>query len=164
MADANATVAVVGIAGTLVGALAGPALAARLNARREREAKLRDLHVELYGQALLYAHRTDRHMDVLVWPELDHPANDAPSTAWPVSQISAGMILFGHRPVREAWLELLAMEVSIDEDVANNYPELKYDPEFKNEGIPDDAASITAIRRAVTTLSLAAREAVGVGD
>lgn len=143
-----------GIAATVITALGVPFLAAQ---RAEKE-WLRQQRVNLYQEAMLHAHllsvgaarATD---DTVGWHRYERGGS---AKLTPSDELTARMDLLAHQEVADAWHALTEAQESLEWHVIEEIGDPTTD-------LPDTTPQVIEVRRAVTALRTACREAIGAG-
>jgi hypothetical protein len=109
--DATTTIAIAGIAATLIGTLAaglgGPLLQSRSAARHEREQRLHAERIQIYTEAMAAAEAVERWVFYVVDGEGERPDPPIPSIERYIA-ITAKLRLFGPKAVTQAWVNMEA--------------------------------------------------------
>ncbi|WP_326550118.1 hypothetical protein [Micromonospora sp. NBC_01813] len=158
--DPTVTVALYGVAGTAVAALAGvagavfgPTLAARQSARLASGSRLNDLRSALYLKALTYVEDVAARLDGLSDPMADRQGR--PSAVATRGEITAELRLLAESNVLDAWMKL------VEADVGLAYRE-KYDNTLRfGNLISGDEPVVRDVVKAVDDFRQAVRRAVG---
>lgn len=166
--EVDATVVI--SAGTaLVGALLGSLGAPLLQGRLADRTSLRKERMALYAEAMLHVHLVSDGLRWLVDPEsrpgrTKREIRQRQDLRRVPDQITARMRLVAHNGVREAWLELLNAEESLDYAIGEDRPGFRQQGSDPMEALPSDYPPVVRLREASERFERVCREALRVDD
>jgi hypothetical protein len=136
---------IIAIVGLITTALS-PFLLWRLTTKNQKAAWQRDVHAEIYTEALAYCQRLEWWMDFVT--DAYSAAQKQPASGMPVNLLTARLRLLAPHGLFEAWEQVLLLEARLLWELQENYPGATGNPaDYPHRDHPDIAKLEAGIKR-----------------